>query len=85
MQQDEASAAQRCSHARAAQAGPATDSVRSHAAIETRHAWHCQTGHRNDVKLGNSISLTYVRANFHVGFLFLLFLSSKIVLPLLLG
>jgi hypothetical protein len=51
----------------------------------TWRAQRDQTSHRNDVESGDSISLTYVRANFPVAFLFLLFLSSKTVLPLLLG
>jgi hypothetical protein len=54
-----------------------------HVVTATRRAYRCQTGHRNDVKSGNSISLTYVWANFPTAFLFLLFLSSKTMLPLL--
>jgi hypothetical protein len=84
-QEDEASVAQCYGHARAAQADPATDGVRSHTAIETRHAWRCQTGHRNDVKSGNSNSLTYVRLTFLLVFSFFFSFLQKIVLPLLLG
>jgi hypothetical protein len=51
----------------------------------TRRAQRDQTGHRNNVELGDSTSLTYVRANFPIVFLFLLFPSFKAVLPCYLG
>jgi hypothetical protein len=53
--------------------------------LATRRAQCDQTGHKNDVESSDSTSLTYVRANFPVVFLFLLFLPSKPCYPCYLG
>jgi hypothetical protein len=65
-------------------APPQTVSV-GHAVIATRHVWCCQTSHRNDVKSGNSNSLTYMRLTFLLVFSFFFSFLQKTVLPLLLG
>jgi hypothetical protein len=79
---DEASVAQRCGHTRANTWVPPQTVFAEHAVTATWDAQRDQTGHRNDVRSGDSISLTYVRLTFLLVFSFFFSFLQNHVTPI---